>query len=227
MGWANQNFGFCVELHRVCNLLLNTPFIPPLHRDCDPSASLVRPLTWPGRRWRHRGGRVVALVAQRWHTGRPVFAMVAVEFRACSKQSHKGRRGAWSLRGWCKEAAMRHTHRRSRRMDAQWTANGSPDKKCVYIVTVICQIWAMLLPPLSDHCGDRRAFIQRPRQPLSHHGDGRAFTLPPVSDFLCLYNSFGCSRKAQGSCCSGYTETWRSGFRRPVSILIIFHVAQR
>ena len=84
MGWANQNFGFCVELHRVCNLLLNTPFIPPLHRDCDPSASLVRPLTWPGRRWRHRGGRVVALVAQRWHTGRPGLAMVAVEFWACS-----------------------------------------------------------------------------------------------------------------------------------------------
>ena len=78
-----------------------------------------------------------------------------------------------------------------------------------------------------DHCGDHCASIQRPRQHLSHHGNGSAFTLPSLRDLLCHCNSFGRSRKAQGSCCSSYTETELSGFRRPLSVLTIFMVAQR
>ena len=163
--------------------------------------------------------------------------MVAVKFWACSKQSHKGRRGGRSLTGRSKEAGWRHTHRRGRRMDAQWSAIGRPIKNanivyqferqvclpCTTIVPPLADQWR----PLSDHCGDHCASIQRPRQNLSHHGNGSAFTLPSLRDLLCHYSSFGRSRKAQGSCCSSYTETELSGFRRPLSVLTMFMVAQR
>ena len=194
--------------------------IPPLHRGCDLCASLVRPQNWPGRRWRQKGGRTVALVVQGWHIGRSdiaMDAMVAVKFWACSKQSHKGHRGGRSLTGRSKEAGWRHTHRRGRRMDAQWSAIGRPIKNanivyqferhvclpCTTIVPPLADQWR----PLSDHCGDHWASIQRPRQHLSHHVNGSAFTLPSLRDLLCHYSSFGRSRKAQGSCCSSYTET--------------------
>ena len=214
--------------------------IPPLHRGCDLCASLVRPQNWPGRRWRQKGGRTVALVVQGWHTGRSdiaMDAMVAGKFWACSKQSHKGRRGGRSLTGRSKEAGWRHTHRRGRRMDAQWSAIGRPVKNanivyqferhvclpCTTIVLPLADQWR----PLSDYCGDHCASIQRPRQHLSHHSNGSAFTLPSLCDLLCHYSSFGRSRKAQGSCCSSYTETELFGFQRPLSVLTIFMVAQR
>ena len=123
-------------------------------------------------------------------------------------------------------------------MDAQWSAIGGPVKNanivyqferrvclpCTTIVPPLADQWR----PLSDHCGDRCASIQRPLQHLSHHhGNGSAFTLPSLCDLLCHYSSFGRSRKAQGSCCSSYTETELSGFRRPLSVLTIFMVAQR
>ena len=199
--------------------------IPPLHRGCDLCASLVRPPNWPGRRWRQKGGRTVALVVQGWHIGRSdiaMDAMVAVKFWACSKQSHKGRRGGRSLTGRSKEAGWSHTHRRGHRMDAQWSAIGRPVKNanivyqcerhvclpCTTIVPPLADQWR----PLSDYCGDHCASIRRPRQHLSHHGNGSAFTLPSLRDLLCHYSSFGRSRKAQGSCCSSYTETELSGF---------------
>ena len=179
-------------------------FIPPLHRGCDLCASLVRSQNWPGRRWRQKGGRTVALVVQGWHIGRSgiaMDAMVAVKFWACSKQSHKGRRGGRSLTGRSNEAGRRHTHRRSRRMDAQWSAIGRPVKNvnivyqferhvclpCTTIVPPLADQWR----PLGDHCGDHCASIQRPRQHLSHHGNGSAFTLPSLCDLLCHYSSFG------------------------------------
>ena len=163
--------------------------------------------------------------------------MVAVKFWACSKQSHKGHRGGRSLTGRSKEAGWRHTHRRGRRMDAQWSAIGRPVKNanivyqfqrhvclpCTTTVPPLADQWR----PLSDHCGDHCASIQRPRQHLSHHGNGFAFTLPSLRDLLCHYSSFGRSRKAQGSWCSSYTATELSGFRRPLSVLTIFMVAQR
>ena len=108
-----------------------------------------------------------------------------------------------------------------RRMDAQWSAIGRPVKNadivyqferhvclsCTTIVPPLADQWR----PLSDYCGDHCASIQRPRQHLSHHGNGSAFTLPSLRDLLCHYSSFGRSRKAQGSCCSSYTETELSG----------------
>ena len=154
--------------------------IPPLHRGCDLSASIVRPQNWPGRRWRQKGGRTVALVVQGWYTGRSniaMDAMVAVKFWACSKQSHKGRRGGRSLTCRLKEAGGRHTHRRGDRMDAQWSAMiGRPVKKyvllwtlcinlsnaSVFLVPPLCLLWptnsihwtitvATTVPPFGDH----------------------------------------------------------------------------
>ena len=118
-------------------------------------------------------------------------------------------------------------------MDAQWSAIGRPVKNanivyqcerhvclpCTTIVPPLADQWR----PLSDHCGDHCASIQRPRQHLSHHGNVSAFTLPSLRDLLYHYSSFGRSRKAQGSCCSSYTETKLSGFRRPLSVLTIFY----
>ena len=170
----------------------------------------MRPQNWPGRRWRQKGGRTVALVVQGWHIGRPNIAtdaIVAVKFWACSKQSHKGRRGGRSLTGRSKEVGWRHTHRRGRRMDAHWSAVGRLVKNanivyqferhvclpCITIVPPLADQWR----PLSDHCGDHSACIQRPRQHLSHNGNGSAFTLPSLRDLLCHYSSVG--RKAQGS----------------------------
>ena len=115
----------------VVNTFDTKLFIPPLHRGCDLCASLVRPQNWPGRRWRQKRGRTVALVVEGWHIGRSdiaMDAMVAVKFWVCSKQSHKGRRGGRSLTDRSKEAEWRHTHRRGRRMDAQWSAIGRPVK---------------------------------------------------------------------------------------------------
>ena len=88
---------------------------------------------------------------------------------------------------------------------------------CTTIVPPLADQWR----PLGDHCGNHCASIRRPRQHLSHHVNGSAFTLPPLRDLLCHYSSFGRSRKAQGSCCSSYTETELSGSRRPLSVLTI------
>ena len=200
----------------------------------------MRPQNWPGRRWRQKGGRTVALVAQWWYTGRSdiaMDAMVAVKFWACSKQSHKGRRGGRSLTGRSKEAGGRHTHRHGGRMDAQWSAIGRPIKN-TYCCEHCASIWATLLPPWYHHCasfGRPIASIERSQWRLlclhsatfSHFGNGSASTLPPLRDLLRHYSRFGRSMKAQGSCCSSYTETELSGFGRPLSVLVIFLVAQR
>ena len=133
--------------------------IPPLHRGCDLSASIVRPQSWPGRRWRQKGGRTVALVAQWWYTGCSditMDAMVALKFWACSKQSHKGRRGGRSLTGRSNEAGGRHTHRHGGRMDAQWSAIGRPIKIRTVVNIVyqfeqrFCLPCTTIVPPLAD-----------------------------------------------------------------------------
>ena len=61
-------------------------------------SSLVRPQNWPGRRKRRKGGRIGALVVQRWYKRCSNIAMVAIvgaKFWACSKQLHKSRRRGW------------------------------------------------------------------------------------------------------------------------------------
>ena len=189
---------WCQDIKRTNGGIVYTP----LHRGCDLFASLVRPQNRPGRRWRQKGGRTVALVVQGWHIGGSdiaMDAMVAVKFWACSKQSHKGRRRGRSLTGRSKEAGWRHTHRRGRRMDAQWSAISRPVNNanmvhqferqvclpCTTIVPPLADQWR----PLSNHCGDHCASIQRPRQHLSHHGNSSTFTLPSLRDLLCHYSS--------------------------------------
>ena len=175
--------------------------IPPLHRGCDLCASLVRAQNWPGRRWRQKRGRTVALVVQGWHIGRSdiaMDAMVAVKFWPCSKQSHKGRRGGRSLSGRSKEAGWKHRHRRGRRMDAQWSAIGRPVKNanivyqfephiclpCTTIVPPLADQWR----PLSDHCGDHVP-------PFSDHGNTWA-TMAMVLPSLCLLCATYCATTA-------------------------------
>ena len=164
-----------------------TPFTQGLR----PLCLLVRPQNWPGRRWRQKGGRKVALVVQGWHIGRSdiaMDAMVAVKFWACSKQSHKGRRGGRSLSGRSKEAGWRHTHRRGRTMDAQWSAIGRPVKKCEHCVS----IWATRLPSLYHNCasfGRPMAPIERSLwRPLCLHSATTA-TLEPSWQWFCLHSA--------------------------------------
>ena len=134
--------------HYTCYLIL------PLHSGCDLCASLVRPQNWSGRRWRQKGGRAVALVVQGWHIRRSdiaMDAMVAVKFWACSKQSHKGRRGGRSLTCRSKEAGWRHTHRRGRRMDAQWSVIGRPVKNANSVYQFerhVCLPCTTIVPPV-------------------------------------------------------------------------------
>ena len=167
--------------------------IPPLHRGCDLCASLVRPQNWPGRRWRQKGGRTVALVVQGWHIGRSdiaMDAMVAGKFWACSKQSHKGRRGGRSLTGRSKEAGWRHTHRRGRRMDAQWSAIGRPVKNANIVYQFerhICLSCTTIVPPLADQW-----------RPLSNYSGDHVLclhsatmaTFEPPWQWFCLHSAF-------------------------------------
>ena len=220
--------------------LTSNLLIPPLHRGCDLSASILWPRNWPGRRWRQKGGWAVASVVQWWYKGRSdivMDAMVAVKFWACSKQSHKGRRGGRSLKGGRRKAHTSPWWQTGCTVVGHW----SPRKKIRTVVNIVyqfeqrfCLPSTTIVPPLadqqrplSDHSGDHCASIRRPRQPFSHLGNGSASNLPPLCDMLRHYSSFGRSRKAQGSCCSSYTETELSGFGRPLSILTIFLVAQR
>ena len=156
----------------------------------------TRPPSWENGTWQvpsqlshsEKGGRTVALVVQGWHIGRSdiaMDAMVAVKFWACSKQSHKGRRGGRSLTGRSKEAG----HRRGRRMDAQWSAIGRPVKKCEHCVS----IWATRLPSLYHHCasfGRPMASIERSLwRPLCLHS-ATTSTLEPSWQWFCLHSAF-------------------------------------
>ena len=145
----------------------------------------MRPQNWPGRRWRQKGGRTVALVVQGWHIGRSDIAMDAVKFWACSKQSHKGRRGGRSLKGGRMKA---HT--------SPWSQNGctvvghwSPSKKCEHCVSM----WATRLPSLYHHCasfGRPMASIERSLwRPLCLHSATTA-TLEPPWQWFCLHSAF-------------------------------------
>ena len=227
---------FCEDLENsVLGFFPYTPFTQGLRPLCLPCATtkLARsPLKAEGRpngclgrsrvahrTFRHRHGH---------HGRREVLSM----FKTVAQRSPRR-----SVAHRSKGAGWRHTHRHGRRMDGQWSAICRPVKNanivyqferhvclpCTTIVPPLADQWR----PLSDHCVDHCASIQQPRQHLSHHGNGSAFTLPSLRDLLCHYSSFGRSRKAQGWCCSSYTETELSRFRRPLSVLTIFMVAQR
>ena len=159
-------------------------FIPPLHRGCNLCASLVRPQNWPGCPWRQKGGRTVALVVQGWHIGRSDIAMDAIvpgKIWACSKQSHKGRRGGRSLKGGRMKA---HT--------SPWSQNGCTVVghwrhvclPCTTIVPPLADQWR----PLSDYCGNHCASIQRPRNTWA--------TMAMVLPSLCLLCATCCATTA-------------------------------
>ena len=117
--------------------------------------------------------------------------MVAVKFWACSKQSHKGRRRGRSLTGRSREAGGRHTHRRGRRMDAQWSAIGHPVKNA-YCWEHCVSIWATLLPFLYHHCasfGRPIASIERSQwRRLCLHSATTA-TFEPLRQWFCLHSA--------------------------------------
>ena len=207
-----------------------------LHRGCDHCASRL------GRRWRHRGGRRGSGVVQEWYRGRSDLAtpdaMVVVKFWACSKLSHKGRRGV----GRSHVTQMRQEEGTRIAVVAEWMYRGRPSVDTSKMRAVVNSVYqfgrcfcfscATIVPPLADqyrplsnHCGDHCAPIRRPRRLLSHHGDGSASTVPPMYDH---YISFASSRNKQGSCCSSYdTEIELSGFGRPLSVRVNFLVVRR
>ena len=129
-------------------------------------------------------------------------AMVAVKFWACSKQSHKGRRGGRSVAGRSKEAGGRHTHRRGGRMDAQWSAIGQPRKKYVLLWTLCINLSnasAFLVPPLcllwptnSIHWA---ITVATTVPPFGDHGNAWA-TLAMVLPPLCLLCATCCATTA-------------------------------
>ena len=216
------------------NYIANTPFTQGLRPLCLPCATtkLARsPLKAEGRPNGCLGRSRVAHTFRhrhRRHGRRGVLSM----FKTVAQRSPRRSVAHRSLKGGRMKG---HT--------SPWSQNGctvvghwSPSKKNANIVYQferhVCLPCTTIVPPLADqwrplrdHCGDHCASIQRPRQHLSHHGS--AFTLPSLRDLLCHYSSFGCSRKVQGSCCSSYTGTELSGFRRPLSVLTISMVAPR
>ena len=218
------------------NSLLNTCFTQGLRPLCLPCATtkLARSLLKAeGRPNGCRGRSRVAHRTFRHRHGRHGRCEVLSMFKTVEQR--------WPRR------SVAHRSLKGSRMKAHtssWSQNGctvvghwSPSKKCKHCVS----IWATRLPSLYHHCASfcrPMASIERSlwrplclhsatTAHLSHHGNGSAFTLPSLRDLLCHYSSFGRSRKAQGSCCSSYTETEISGFRRPLSVLTIFMVAQR
>ena len=175
--------------------------IPTLHRDCDLSASIVRLQNWPGRRWRQQGGRTVALVVQGWHTGRSdiaMDAMVAVKFWACSKQSHKGRRGGRSLTSRSKEARGRPWWQNGCTVVGHW----SPRKKYVLLLTLCVNLSntsASLAPPLcllwSANSVHWAITMATTVPPFGDHGNPSA-TLAMVLPPLCLICATCCATTA-------------------------------
>ena len=77
---------FTVSLNTSGQMNKVTVCYIPLTQDCNLCASLVRPQSWSGRRWRRKVGRKFALVVRGCHRGRSDLAtdtVVAVKFWAC------------------------------------------------------------------------------------------------------------------------------------------------
>ena len=218
--WHIGNTPFTQGVRPVCLPCATTKLArSPLEAEGGPNGCLGRSRV-AHRTFRHRHGR---------HGRREVLSM----FKTVAQRSPRRSVAHRSLKGGRMKAYTSPWSQNGCTVVGQW----SPSKNanivyqferhvclpCTTIVPPLADQWH----PLSDRCGDHCASIQRPRQHLSHHGNGSAFTLPSLRDLLCHYSSFGRSRKAQGSCCSSYTETELSGFRRQLSVLTIFMVAQR
>ena len=184
-----ENFLFIgLFVSQCCTLSLMDvwyPFTYRFHELCGDPMRKIRIARSP---LRLKGGQLVTLGVQSGtqDVQTSLWVMVDACIWTCSEQSHKGRRGGWLLKGCSNEA-----HRRVWRMNAQWSANGR------HVINAFWSkpdppIWVSPLPPLYIHCasigqpiawigrrhGHRSAFIWRPRQPLSHHGNCSSLHLP-------------------------------------------------
>ena len=130
-------------------------------------------------------------------------AMVAVKFWACSKQSHKGRRGGRSLTGRSKGAGGRHTHRRGGRMDGcTVVGHWSPRKQYVLLWTLCINLSnasAFLIPPLCllwlNNSVHWAITVATTVPPFGDHGNPSA-TLAMVLPPLCLLCATCCTTTA-------------------------------
>ena len=107
----------------------------------------------------------------------------------------QGRRGGRLLTGRPKEAWRRHTHRRARRMDAQWSAIGRPVKMRT-VMNIVHQFErGFCLPcttPLADHW---EITVATTVPPFGDHGNPCA-TLAMVLPPLCLLCATWCATSA-------------------------------
>ena len=128
------------------------------------------------------------------------------KFRA--KQTHKGRWGGRTLTGRSKEAGGRHTHRRGRRMDAQWSAIGRPVKKCVLLWTLCIKLSdasAFIVPPLclllptnSVQWGFTVATTVAPFGDHGNHWATLAMVLPPLCPLCATFCATTAALVVQG-----------------------------
>ena len=136
--------------------------IPPFHRGCDLCASLARPQNWPGRRWRHRGSRKVALatglsrVAQRTsgpRHGRHGRCEVLSMFKTVAQRSPRRSVAHRSLKGGMGKA---HASPWSQNGFA-WVGHRSPRNIIRTVVNIVyqfeqcfCLPCTTTMPPLAD-----------------------------------------------------------------------------
>ena len=171
----------------------------------------------PGRRWKLKGGSMVALVVQMWYTGRSTIAMdamVTIKFWTCSKQPQKSRRRGWSLNGRSKEAEGTQRHCRGGKMDAQWSANGR------HVINALCSnshslnlggAFGSLVPHLCYLCASNSM----------HWRMTVMTTVAPFGDHREVFQG-----RHKGCRCS-CRETRLSRFRWSLSALVILGVVQR
>ena len=125
---------------------------PPWRWFCLHSASFARPVAPLQQIWSFKEGTWVVL--QQLHRNRTFWVWATTE-----------RPGHFS---GCSKVARR----------SQPCVKGALCLPCTTTVPPLADQWHSL----SDHCGDHCASIRRPRQPLSHHDNGSASTLPPLHD---------------------------------------------
>ena len=158
--------------------LCNTPFTQGLWPFCLPCATTKLARSLLKAEGRPNGclgrSRVAHKTFRHRHGRREVLSM----FKTVAQRSPRRSVAHWSLRGGMMKAHTSPWSQNECTVVGRW----SPSKKYEHCVS----IWATRLPsiyhhcadqwrPLSDHCGDHCASIQRPRQHLSHHGNGSAF----------------------------------------------------
>ena len=133
----------------------------------------------------------------------PMDAMVAVKFWACSKQSHRGRRGGRSLKGGRR---IPHASPLSQN-GCTGVGHWSPRKKCVLLYSLYTGV-PTFLPPLYDHKTGQVAVEGRKeaeRLPWSFNGGTQDVQISPWTPW-----SPWCFEHVQNSCTNVAEEVGRS-----------------